>query len=94
MYQRIITLSNQRTERESIMIYTEEMIWEKALEVKGTYIKRNNLRKRLKTESNNEVNDRIEKIKTEIRALKASGVRNQALAPIYAKITHLEMRIL
>lgn len=76
------------------MIYTSEQIEEKARQVKGTHIKRQNLRKKLKENSNREINKRIHKLKEEIRALKACGVKNQALSPVYAKITQLEMRIL
>ena len=75
-------------------IHTHEQIEEKLRTVKGTHIKRQNLRKKLKENSNREVNKRIDKLKEEIRALKACGIKNQALSPVYAKITQLEMRIL
>lgn len=76
------------------MIYTEEMIWEKALEVKGTYIKRNNLRKKLKDESNKEVNSKILECKGKIRDLRAFGAKEEVLRHWYSEVTQLEMRIL
>lgn len=76
------------------MIYTEDMIWQKALEVKGTYIKRNNIRKRLKAESNKEVNDRILECKGKIRDLRAIGAKEEVLRFWYSEVTKLEMRIL
>ena len=75
-------------------IHTREQIEEKLRTVKGTHIKRQSLRKKLKENSNREVNNRIDKLKEEIRALKACGIKDQALSPVYAKITQLEMRIL
>lgn len=75
------------------MIYTSEMIESEVSKVSGTHIKRNNLRKKLKGESNGEVMKRIDKIKLEVRGLKAEGVREQDLRPIYAKISQLEQKI-
>ena len=76
------------------MIYNAAQIEEIVSKCSGTWVKRRNLRSKLVLESNNEVNNRISKVKAEIRALKACGVKEQALSPVYAKITQLELKIL
>lgn len=76
------------------MIYTAEGIEWEVSQIGGTWIKRRNLRNKLTEASNKIVNDRIEKLKGEIRSLKAAGITQQALSPVYAKITQLEIRIL
>ena len=70
------------------------MIEDKVSEISGTHIKRNNLRKKLKGESNGEVIRIIDKIKSEVRGLKSEGVREQDLRLTYAKISQLEQKIL
>ena len=55
------------------MIYTSEQIEEKARQMKGTHIKRQNLRKKLKSESNKEIDNKIKECKGKIRALRALG---------------------
>ena len=76
------------------MIYTAEGIEWEVSQIGGTWIKRRNLRNKLTEASNKIVNDRIEKLKGEIRSLKAAGITQQALSPVYAKIPQLEIRIL
>ena len=76
------------------MIYSQEQIEWEVSQLSGTHIKRNNLRKKLKLQSNAEVNERISKIKSEIRGLKSSGVKEQDLRLVYAKVSQLEIRIL
>jgi hypothetical protein len=76
------------------MILTKEQVQQKVSEVSGTWVKRRNLRAKLINQSNAELNARIQKIKLEIRGLKSEWVKEQALAPIYAKITELELRLI
>ena len=76
------------------MIYSQEQIEWEVSQLSGTHIKRNNLRKKLKLQSNAEVNERISKIKSEIRGLKSLGVKEQDLRLVYAKVSKLEVRIL
>ena len=76
------------------MLYTEQEIEIIVSKVKGTHIKRNNLRKRLVCENNDEVTSRINVIKKEIRKLKADGFSQQDLRGLYASITKLELQIL
>lgn len=76
------------------MILTEQEIEERVSKVKGTHIKRNNLRRKLVVKSNDEVTTRINSIQKEIRKLKADGFKEQDLRGLYANITKLEMQIL
>ena len=76
------------------MILTVDEIEAQARKCGGTYIKRNNLRKRLKASSNATCQKEIDSIKKEIRARKVAGAKEGDLREMYAKITHLEMRIL
>jgi len=76
------------------MIFTEQEIEERVSKVKGTHIKRNNLRRKLVVKSNDEVKARINSIKKEIRKLKADGFKERELRCLYANITKLEMQIL
>ena len=78
--------------RVTSMIYTEQEIEERVSKVKGTHIKRNNLRKKLQAETNNEIAHRINVIKKEIRKLKADGFNEQDLRGLYANITKLELQ--
>lgn len=76
------------------VIYTaEQMEWEVS-QVGGTWVKHKNLRKKLTEGSNKIINERINKLKQEVRSLKAAGIKQQALSPVYAKITQLELRLL
>ena len=76
------------------MIYTAEQIELEVLQVGGTWVKRRNLRNKLKEASNKTVNDRIETLRREIRSLKAAGIKEQALSSVYGKITQLETRLI
>jgi len=76
------------------MILTEQEIEDRVLQCGGTHIKRNNLRRKLIYKSNDEVMDRINKIKKEIRKLKVDGFKEQDLRGLYANITKLELMIL
>jgi len=76
------------------VVHTKESIEIEVSQVSGTWVKRRNLRNKLIKESNEIINKRIDKLKSEIRGLKFSGVKQQALAPVFAKITQLEIRIL
>jgi uncharacterized small protein (DUF1192 family) len=76
------------------MIYTEQEIEEIVLKVKGTHVKRNNLRRKLVCETNDEIAHRINVIEKEIRKLKADGFNQQDLRGLYANITKLELQIL
>ena len=74
------------------VIYTEQEIEEIVSEVKGTHIKRNNLRRKLVEETNGEITSRIDVIRKEIRKLKADGFNEQDLRELYANITKLEVQ--
>lgn len=76
------------------MIYTEREIEEIVSKVKGTHVKRNNMRRKLICETNDEITQRINTIQKEIRKLKADGFKEQDLRGLYANITKLELRIL
>ena len=76
------------------MIYTEQEIESIVSKVKGTHIKRNNLRRKLSDESNKEVLFKIATARDEIRKLKASGASQQDLRNSYAAVTALELMIL
>ena len=76
------------------MVHTNESIELEVSQLSGTWVKRRNLRNKLMTASNKIINARIEALKREIRVLKFSGVKQQALSPVFAKITQLELRLL
>lgn len=76
------------------MVYTAEQIELEVSQCGGTWVKRRNLRAKLVDGSNKAINERIGNLKKEIRALKAAGVKQQALATVYSIITKLEMRLL
>ena len=76
------------------MVYTAEQIEWEVSQVGGTWVKHRNLRNKLTGASNKIINDRINKLKKEVRTLKAAGIKEQALSPVYAKITQLELRLL
>ena len=76
------------------MVYTAEQIEFEVSQIGGTWVKHRNLRKKLINRSNKIINERINKLKQEVRSLKAAGIKQQALSPVYAKITQLEMRLL
>ena len=70
------------------------MIEGKVSEISGTHIKRNNLRKKLKIETNLEINKKIEAIKKQVRCLKAQGLYQADFRQMYSEITNLEIKIL
>tara|TARA_R110000851_G_C12726510_1_gene529160 strand:- start:251 stop:481 length:231 start_codon:yes stop_codon:yes gene_type:complete len=76
------------------VVYTAEQIEWEVSQVGGTWVKHRNLRNKLTGASNKIINDRINKLKKEVRTLKAAGIKEQALSPVYAKITQLELRLL
>jgi vacuolar-type H+-ATPase subunit C/Vma6 len=76
------------------MILTEQQIETEVSKVKGTHVKRNNLRAKLKAKSNAFVNDCIELLRKEVRALKSQGAKQQELSPLFAYISSLENQIL
>lgn len=76
------------------MIYTEQEIDDIVLKIKGTWVKRRNMRNRLKQESNNEVIEEIAICKGKIRDLRAMGAREESLRHWYAELTKYELMIL
>tara|TARA_R110000782_G_scaffold266437_1_gene360853 strand:- start:285 stop:515 length:231 start_codon:yes stop_codon:yes gene_type:complete len=76
------------------MIYTCQMIEVEVSKISGTHIKRNNLRKKLIAETNLKINNEIDKIKKQIRCLKAQGLYESDFRTMYSQITKLEIRIL
>lgn len=76
------------------MIYTQQEIEEIVSKTNGTHIKRNNLRRKLQVETNDDITRRINFIQKEIRKLKADGFKERDLRGLYANITKLELQIL
>ena len=76
------------------MICTIDQIEREVSQCCGTHVKRNNLRTKLKQLSNDTVQSRIERLRSEIRGLKLAGVKEQMLRPVYSKITELEVKLL
>ena len=76
------------------MIYTPEHIEEIVSQIRGTWVKRRNMRLKLTAASNAHVNAQIEAIRRNIRALKASGARQSELRRYFAQITELELKLL
>tara|TARA_R110002033_G_C3820445_1_gene233028 strand:+ start:288 stop:518 length:231 start_codon:yes stop_codon:yes gene_type:complete len=76
------------------MIYTAEQIEWEVSQCGGTWVKRRNLRNKLKKHSNDEVNEKIAECKGKIRDLKAMGANQSNLRFWFAEVTQLEMRLL
>lgn len=76
------------------MIRTAEEIELIVSKCGGTHVKRNNLRRKLVCQTNDEITKRINVIQKEIRKLKADGFTQQDLRGLYANITKLEVQIL
>lgn len=76
------------------MIYTEQEIDDIVLKVKGTWVKRRNMRNKLKQQSNSEVAEKIAECKGKIRDLRAMGAREQVLRDWYAEVTKYELMFL
>ena len=76
------------------MILTIKQIENEASEISGTWVKRRNLRKRLTEQSNQEVNEKIDEMKKQIRYLKAQGLYQADFRSMYSEITQLELRLI
>ena len=76
------------------MIHTAQSIETQVSQVRGTWVKRRNLRERLKSESNALIAGEIDAIRKDIRMLKSNGATQQELSPFFAKVSNLEARIL
>jgi len=76
------------------MIHTEQSIEREVSQISGTHVKRNNLRKKLKQQSNDYINEKIMECKGKIRDLRAMGVKEQHLRDWYAEVTHFEIQLL
>jgi len=76
------------------MILTSDEIELKVSQVSGTYIKRRNLRKKLKEQSNSLINEKIQECKGKIRDLRAMAAREETLRSWYSEVTNLELKLL
>ena len=76
------------------MILTSDEIELKVSQVSGTYIKRRNLRKKLKEQSNSLINEKIQECKGKIRDLRAMSAKEEALRFWYSEVTKLEIKLL
>jgi len=76
------------------VIYTKAEIEREVSQISGTHVKRNNLRKKLKQQSNDYINEKIMECKGKIRDLRAIGVKGQCLRYWYAEVTHFEIQLL
>ena len=76
------------------MILTEMGIELEVSRISGTHVKRNNLRKKLKKQSNDIINEKIKECKGKIRDLRALGAKEQSIRDWYSQVTKLEMRLL
>lgn len=70
---------------------TADEIESAVMNIKGTWVKRSNARKRMTAISNDNVDKKIMEIKGKIRGLKAGGAKQQDLRFLYAEITKFEM---
>ena len=76
------------------MILTSDEIEIKVSQVSGTYIKRRNLRKKLKEQSNSLINEQIQECKGKIRDLRAMSAKEETLRFWYSEVTNLELKLL
>ena len=76
------------------MILSLEQIECRVLSCGGTHIKRNNLRKRLKEENNEECEKNIERLRALVRKLKAGGEKEGNLRAHYSQIGFFQRLIL
>jgi len=76
------------------MISTEQEIEMEVSLIRGTHIKRNNMRRKLVSESNSEVTAMINGLRLGVRAMKANGAKQRDLSILFAEISKLENRIL
>jgi len=72
--------------------WTSEEIEAEVDKVSGTWVKRRNLREKLKRENNACLTNEIEIIRRDIRAAKANGAKLQSLIIHFGKITQLELK--
>lgn len=75
------------------MILTEKEIEERVSKVDGTWVKRRNLRKKLITESNRLIDEKIDECKGKIRDLRALGAKEEVLRFWYAEVTKFELML-
>ena len=64
------------------------------LEGTATWVKRKNLRNKLTSANNKEIDRRIELIQKEIREKKSKGAKQRDLINLFSMITELEFRII
>ena len=76
------------------MILTASEIELKVPQVGSTYIKRTNLRRKLKQQSNDLVNEKIQECKGKIRDLRAMSAKEETLRYWYSQVTKLEVQLL
>ena len=62
--------------------------------VSGTWVKRKNLRNRLVSGNNKEVNRLIELIRSDIRKKKSQGFKQWDLVDLFGEITELEFKLI
>lgn len=77
-----------------IMTLTEQELENRVSQCSGTWVKRRNLRKKLTSQSNAVVYEKINECKGKIRDLRAMGARESALRDWYAEVTKYELMIL
>jgi len=72
--------------------WTSEEIEAEVDKVSGTWVKRRNLREKLKAENNHFVDDNIMIIKANIRAFKSLGAKERMLITYYNLVSNLECK--
>jgi len=72
--------------------WTTEEIEAEVDKVSGAWVKRRNLREKLKAENNNNLDNTIMVLKSNIRVLKANGAKQGTLVHFYSKLTELELK--
>jgi hypothetical protein len=76
------------------MILTSDEIEIKVSQISGTWVKRRNLRKKLKEKSNRLINEEIQECKGKIRDLRAMAATEETLRFWYSEVTNLEIKLL
>ena len=72
--------------------WTSEEIEAEIDKVSGTWVKRRNLREKLKAKNNHHVGAMSLNVLNYIRALKANGSSEQDLRELYSKVSNLELK--
>jgi hypothetical protein len=72
--------------------WTTEEIEEEVNKVSGTWVKRRNLREKLKAENNKILDNTIMVLKSNIRVLKSHGATQSYLRTYYSKLTEWECK--